>query len=156
MSWTSFLFWTVFAVIGVLAQTLLPGVDLLAAGLIVSLQEDRRSVSAWLFVAFVLMQEGMGSLPFGQSLLWYVLTSLLFLLGRWMFEARNVFFVLMVGLGLGLAHCGLVYVMASLQDLAVYLPRLWRESVIQAGVIPVEWLLVRLTYLSVSPHGRKV
>lgn len=118
-----------------LGQALLPGVDLLAAGLlIVSLQEDRRSVSAWLFVVFVLLQEGQGSLPFGQSLLWYVLVALLFLLGRWMFEARNVA-VLLVGLLLGLAHFCLVYVMAALQDLAVYLPPLagerppgWRAS----------------------------
>ena len=156
MSGPSFLFWTVFTVLGVLGQALLPGVDLLAAGLIVSLQEDRRSVSAWLFMVFVLLQEGQGSLPFGQSLLWYVLVALLFLLGRWMFEARNVFFVLLVGLLLGLAHFCLVYVMAALQDLAVYLPRLWRESALQAGVLPLQWLLVRLTYLSVMPHGRKV
>jgi hypothetical protein len=62
--------WMGFTACGIWAQSHVPGVDFLVPGLILSLQVEKASQTVWLGLVWLLLQEGMGSLPFGFGLLW--------------------------------------------------------------------------------------
>lgn len=142
MNLHNILWWTLFIVCGIWAQYFLRGVDLLMVGLVVSLQEDQLPQTFWLLGIFVLVQEGVGSLAFGSSLLWYAMLLALYTTGRWLFQARNIFFMVLLGAAMGLWHYLLVNIMASLQEYSVAHDRLFFESLVQALVFPVAWAIV--------------
>lgn len=131
--------WTIFVICGIWAQYFVRGVDFLMVGLVLSLQEGRAAQTAWLMALFVLVQEGVGSLSFGSSLLWYAMLVALYSLGRWLFQARSFFFMILLGAGMGLWHYMLIFIMSSLQSASVPLDRLFFESVLQALLFPMAW-----------------
>ena len=149
------LFWIFFTLGGVWLESVIPGVDFLAPGLILAMQEETWSVPIWLGLAWLFVQEGTGSLAFGAGLLWYGGLAGLYFFGHWLFEARNFLFKFIVGLCLGVMHFVLVNLMALLLDWTVPMERLLMESVLQALIFPVEWGLIYLIhhYLPDVPHA---
>lgn len=141
MNPSNILWWTAFIVCGIWAQYFVRGVDVLMVGLVISLQEDRLQQTFWLLGCLVLIQEGTGSLSFGSSLLWYAMLIALYAVGRWLFQARNLFFMALLGASMGLWHYLLVNIMAPLQEYQVAHDRLFFESMIQALIFPVAWAL---------------
>jgi len=139
MNLRNVLWWLLFIFCGIWAQYFLRGVDVLMVGLVVSLQEDRLPQTLWLLGILVLIQEGAGSLAFGSSLLWYTMLIGLYTVGRWLFQARNLFFMVLLGACMGLWHYLLVIIMTPLQEYQVAHDRLFFESLIQALVFPVAW-----------------
>ena len=76
------LWWVAFFVFGLALQQALPGTDVLVAGLFLALQERRPFQLAVVLLALILVQEGVGTLDFGTSVLWYLLVITLFFIGR--------------------------------------------------------------------------
>ena len=110
------LWWVAFFVLGLSSQQALPGTDVLVAGLFLALQERRPFQLAVVLLALILVQEGVGTLDFGTSVLWYLLVITLFFIGRWMFETENWLFVLLLLSGcIGLAHYGVIWLMTRLR-----------------------------------------
>ena len=124
----------------------MPGVDFLAPGLILSLQEEKPRASLILGLIWLLLQEGTGSLAFGTVVLWYGVLAAIFFLGHWLFEAKNFLFVVILGACLGVLHFGLMSVMTQLQDWRVPAGRVFLESLVQTAVFPVEWGLLYIIY----------
>lgn len=142
----SITFWVVFTISGVWLQSWVPGVDFLAPGIILAMQEEKWTVPVWLGLIWLFIQEGTGSLAFGAGLLWYGVLAGLYFFGHWLFEARNVLFMFILGLCLGSMHFLLINIMALLQDWSVPLQRLLFESALQTLVFPVEWGLIYLIH----------
>ena len=139
-------FWSLVTLLGVWLQNLVPGVDFLAPGLILAMQEEKWTVPVWLGLVWLFLQEGTGSLAFGTGLLWYGLLAGLFFFGHWLFEARNFLFMFILGLCLGTMHFVLINLMAVLQDWSIPLQRLAMESVLQTLIFPVEWGIIYLIH----------
>jgi len=137
----SLLWWGAYTLIGVWAQRTFPGIDFLAPGIIVSLQEESGQRTAVLAVIWILLMEGTGNLPFGYGLAWYGLLAAAFLAGRWLFEARSYLFMALLGLWAGALHPALVYGVASLANLEVPMRPILIQGAIQAGVFPIIWFL---------------
>ena len=156
MSGPRVVFWVAFTLLGLWLQSLMPGVDFLAPGLILSLQEDKPKATAVLAVVWLLLQEGTGSLAFGTVVLWYGVLTGLFFFGHWLFEARNFVFVLLLGGCLGVLHFGLMHVMAQLQDWQVPPGRVLMESLVQAVVFPIQWGLLYVIYNHLPRNGQDV
>jgi hypothetical protein len=133
--------WAAFTIVGVWAQHFLPGVDFLAPGLLVSLQEERPLGTAWLAVVWIMLQEGMGTLFFGASLLWYGVLVLGFLLGRTLFDPRSVTLMFLLGLLGGAAHFLVTFLVMGLEDMTFPMRRALIESVLQAGLLPALWFV---------------
>ncbi|MEW5774053.1 MAG: hypothetical protein AB1916_11085 [Thermodesulfobacteriota bacterium] len=146
------LFWLVFILAGIWAQRFAPGVDCLAPALIVCLQQRRASATFWLAAAFIVLQEGMGSLAFGFLILWYAGLLLLYLVGRWLFESRNLLFIFIIGAFLGVWRFFLVRMMASLQDMVADQDRLALECALQAVLFTLEWGLLFFIYKRCVRH----
>lgn len=139
------LWWLLFFPVALTMQMMLPGLDALVIGLILTLQERRNKDLLWLLPVIILLQEGMGAREFGGMVLWYASVIASFVLGRWLFEVENFLFVFLLSTCMGASRFALIYVLAPLQDLQVNLQATLDESVIQALFIPVAW---RLAYLS--------
>ena len=137
-------------------QSLMPGVDFLAPGLILSLQENKPRHTVALGILWLLIQEGTGSLAFGTVILWYGVLIGIFFFGHWLFEARSFLFVVLLGGCLGVLHFGLMHVMTQLQDWQAPPGRVLMESVIQAVVFPIEWGLLYAIYNQLPHNGQDV
>jgi len=149
------LWWIGFTLAGIWAQFFIPGVDFLVAGLLISLQEERWTRTMWVGLVFVMIQEGIGATAFGAAVLWYSCLVLLFLLGRWLFESRSPFYIVMLSLGMAGTHYLVVQVMAGLQDIVIYDARLFWESVLQFIILPLEWAVAHQAYKSFNlRHAR--
>lgn len=149
-------FWTGFTLFGLWMQSFVPGVDFLAPGLVLCLQEEKVRSTVGLALAWLLLQEGIGSLAFGTGLLWYGILAGLFFFGHWLFEAKNFFFMVILGACLGVMHFALTHVMAQLQDWLVPSGRVFMESLLQAVVFPVQWGLIYIIFNHLPAHGQDV
>lgn len=149
-------FWAVFTLAGLWMQSFMPGVDFLAPGLILSLQEEKPRTTVILGIIWLLLQEGSGSLAFGTVVLWYGVLAALFFFGHWLFEAKNFLFMIILGACLGVLHFGLMNVMTQLQDWRVPPGRVLLEAVVQAVVFPVQWGLAYIIYNHLPHNGQDV
>lgn len=133
------LWWGTYIIGALILQQQIPGVDALAPGFLLSLQEKRPWQTAWLFLIFVLIQEGAGTMHFGGALLWYAGQAALFWVGQRFFMAENALFVLMLSVCLGAYHALLILFMCAVQEIPVEYMTLLRESIIQTLLIPLIW-----------------
>ena len=124
------LWWLAFFVIGLALQQALPGTDVLVVGLFLALQERRPVQIAVVLVLLILRQEGVGTLDFGASVLWYFLAS---------------------GC-LGAAHGAVIWLMTRLQYIPLETAGLVDESILQALLTPVLWQACRLARRWVVSH----
>jgi hypothetical protein len=145
MNWANAAWWAVYACMGVGLQILFPGLDFLLPGFILAIQERDTPQTVWIAAFFLLLQEGMGNMAFGGSLLWYMVAVVSFFLGYSLFEVESFLFIFLLSGWLGGAHFVVCLVMAGLQDIPVNAGVLMEESVIQALVTPFAWRLARLT-----------
>ncbi len=141
MNTRNIVWWGLFLSLGIMLQQALPGLDVLIVGLILALQERSSLQTAWLLVVLILIQEGVGSLDFGASVLWYGVVIVLFFLGRWLFETENFLFVFLLSSCIGAGHFAVMWIMCALQYIPVNIPALLDESVLQALFIPFAWKL---------------
>lgn len=140
--WRDIAFWLCFIAIAVTLQALAPGLDVLAAGLIVLLQEkDWRSL-LWLLPLFTLLQEGIGTRPFGSTIIWYAATIVIFRMGRWLFATGNFVFIFILSACLGATYYGIAWLMAPLQNIAFNVQDNLDKSLTQAIFLPFAWRLL--------------
>ena len=139
------LWWTVFFYVCICLQSALPGLDALVIGLLLALQERRLLQIAWLLPALVLVQEGGGTLDFGASILWYLAVVILFFVGHKLFEVENLLFMFLLSACLGVAHMGVIRLMAALQAVPVDEAALLDEGILQGLFIPFGWHLAGVT-----------
>lgn len=149
-----FFWWLLYIVAAIWAQSFVPGIDFMAPAIIVCLQHERLRQALWLTAAFIILQEGMGTLAFGAGLLWYGAMYLLFFVGRWLFESRNLLFVFFIGVTLGAWRFVLIQIMGQLEDLPIAAEPLAWESAMQAAIFTAGWGLVYFAFKKVRANER--
>lgn len=140
--WKKIGFWLCFVVLAVCAQALAPGLDVLVVGLIILLQEKDWRGMLWLLPLFILLQEGMGTRPFGSIIIWYAATVVIFKLGRWLFETENFLFIFLLSACLGAAYYGVAWIMAPLENISFNVEDTLDKSLLQAIFMPFAWKLL--------------
>lgn len=131
--------WLCFVYAAICIQTLSPGLDVLVVGLIILLQEEDYKGIIWLLPLFCLIQEGIGTRPFGAALIWYSVAVAFFLVGKWLFEAKNFLFIFLLSISLGCAYFIIAWLMAPLQNIPFNLEDTLDKSLVQAIFIPFAW-----------------
>ena len=137
--------WAFFMACAIVLQAAVPGLDVLTVGLIILLQERDYKNMLWLLPVFILLQEGMGTRPFGAVIVWYAAVILLFKMGRWLFEVENFIFVFLLSACLGAAYYAIAWLMAPLQNLPFDVQGTLDTSLIQAIFVPFAWRLLVAT-----------
>lgn len=143
--WDNAGWWLCFIILAICVQALAPGLDALVVGLIILLQERDWRGMLWLLPLFVLLQEGMGTRPFGAVIVWYAATIVIFKLGRWLFETENFLFIFLLSACLGATYYGVAWLMAPLQDIAFNVEDSLDKSLLQAIFMPFAWRLLKAT-----------
>ena len=143
MNWGNRIWWFMYICLGIFLQAGFSGLDFLLPGLIVAIQERKPVQLIWVLLIFTVLQEGMGSMAFGSTLIWYVSTSALFYLGYSLFEVENFLFIFLLSGCLAATHIGIMHGMAILQNLPLNFNRLIEESVFQALVTPFVWRIAQ-------------
>jgi len=128
--------WAVYFLVALAIQLHFPGVDAIVPAIILSCQEERPQQTFWLCAVTILIQEGTGSLAFGNALLWYGSLIFFFNAGKLFFVTGSLFFVVFLSLALGVTHSAFLYVTSSLQGFEVNTYRLAEQAVAQALLIP--------------------
>ncbi|WP_432734629.1 hypothetical protein [Maridesulfovibrio sp. FT414] len=142
----SLFWWAAFTFAAIWAQKVVPGVDFLAPGILLCIQMDKRTHVFWLILVWSLIQDGIGGLPFGYSIVWYLSILALYRGGEMFFDVHSMMFALLCGCLLGLLHPGLTAMMSMLADMVFVPDRYIYEGIVQAVVFPVEWLLLKYIY----------
>lgn len=137
--WANLAWWLCFIALAICVQTLAPGLDVLVVGLIILLQEDDYRDMLWLTPLFILLQEGMGTRPFGAMIIWYAATVAIFKVGRWLFETENFLFIFLLSACLGGAYFLVAWMMAPLQNITFNVQDTLDKSLIQAIFMPFAW-----------------
>lgn len=145
--------WAVYFMAGLALQLHFPGIDALIPGVILSCQEGKFRQTAILCLAAIFIQEGTGSLSFGNALLWYVALLFFFAAGKLFFVTDSLFFVVLLATALGLTHPVLLYVTSSLQGFDVDPTRLIQQTVAQALIIPPLCAVASLTRKRFRKYG---
>ena len=154
MTIINIIWWTLFLSVGLVVENLLPGTDVLLIGLIIALQEGKIAQIIWVFLAVILLQEGVGTLAFGSSILSYTAIVLIFYAGRALLEQENILFVLMVAASAGIGHYVFTEAMAALQNISLPGQRLAMESFIQVLILPPLWILAFALRGKMVPHAQ--
>lgn len=134
--------WLAFIILAIYLQALSPGLDVLAVGLIILLQEKNYRSMLWLLPLFCLIQEGTGTSPFGISIIWYGAIIFLFIAGQWLFEARNFIFVFLLSACLGVTYFVVAWLAAILLNTPFNMAATLDQSLIQALFMPLAWCLL--------------
>ena len=137
--------WALFLFPAIIMQRFFPGVDFLAAGLLLALQERRYADMGWVLPLLVILQEGMGTREFGVVLLWYMSVAAVFMLGRWLFDVDNFLYAFLFSACLAVCYFAVAFLMSPLYAAPVDVYRLRDESVQLAMLLPVCWKLAQYT-----------
>lgn len=153
MSLSNSFWWFCFVFVGLIIQALAPGIDVLVIGFIVLLQDRDLVQLLWIAPCLLFLQEGMGSLDFGTTLLWYATIATLYFIGCFLFESSTFFFMILLGLGVGLSNIAFTLLMATLQYHEVDTTLLIYESVAQGLLLPFCWKLISISrsWISYDP-----
>lgn len=151
MIWLNAFWWCAYAAAAIVLQSIVPGVDMLLPGLLLAFQEGRITQMVIVGASFLLLQEGMGSMAFGGTLLWYALAAIAFFIGCRLFQSRSLLFVFLLCCLLGLAHYAVFGALATLQDIPWDSGRLMEECVLQALFTPLVWLMAQALRRN-TPH----
>lgn len=133
------LWWFVYTSFALFLQIYTVGVDFFIPGIIVALQEKRIWQTSIVLGVFIVIQEGIGTMPFGNVFLWYSLTIIFFYAWRWFFEVESLMFILLLSLALSVSHYFIVSVLASVQDIYIDYNALRDECVYQMLLTPIIW-----------------
>ncbi|MDR2075440.1 MAG: hypothetical protein LBP61_00675 [Desulfovibrio sp.] len=147
------LWWAGYIIAALFLQQQFPGLDALTSGFLLALQERKTVQTLWLFLLFVLVQEGAGNLHFGMAMLWYGGQVLIFRLSSRLFVADNILFVIILSASLGGYYGLLLWFMCVLQDVPLDYALLLRASLFQALAIPLIWSLIRAFSLRSAGHA---
>ena len=134
-----FAWWLGFTLAGIWLQQGLAGVDFLAPGILLAVQQERPVVAAWLALCWMFVQEGTGGLAFGYGFAWYGGLFLFIVIGRWLFDQKSFLFACLTGLVLGAWHVALSMALGGLEELALSASHLAVEGVMQALLFPLTW-----------------
>ena len=145
MKWRQIVWWICFIILGICVQSLAPGLDALAVGLLIMLQEEDYRDMLWLLPLFILLQEGMGSRPFGSIIVWYAATIVMFKIGRWLFDTKNFLFMFLLSASLGGVYFAVDWLMAPLQNLNFNVEDAMNKSLTEALFLPFAWRLAQAT-----------
>lgn len=137
--------WLGFIPFSLWVQSHTPGLDALVVGVLVLALEGRLRALLLFLPLCILIQEGIGTQPFGASFLWYA-TLLILLRGLHSFvEGRNFFFVLLLACAMGPLTMLLGYGLGSLQVVAPNTHTLLGKSIVQVIFTPLYWALAAWT-----------
>ncbi|MDO5536152.1 MAG: hypothetical protein Q4F72_01275 [Desulfovibrionaceae bacterium] len=137
------LWWVAFLVAGIIVQAALPGLDALLLGLILIAEEKDYRTMVWFVPSVILLQEGMGTQPFGAAMVCVTLCLILFRMCARMAMASRAGFVLLLSLSCGGVRILVDWFFANLEGLPYAMEELIAGGVHQSVYLLAGWEILR-------------
>ncbi len=140
------IWWTIYTILGIWLQRFIPGLDCFAPALAGCLYLGLFKTTFWLTLIWIIIQEGVGGLAFGFTLLFYGGIVLFFLGSKLIFTQNTALFFI----GASFYSAGLYFVtiqiMTSLQELNVPIYLIVQNSMLTLIFFPILWTIMILSY----------
>lgn len=133
------IWWTFFTAMCIWIQSFISGIDCFGPAVLVLMHLQRYREAVWLTPVWILINEGVGSLAFGCSLLWFGGLILTFLFLCQFLSSSNIIFLLSLSLLAGVGQSGIIVLMASLQEIIIPFERIVVQGILSAFLFPVLW-----------------
>ncbi len=134
------IYWVLYILTGIITQHFFPGIDALLPGFLIALQSGNKVAVGWLFIVFVLIQEGCGNLYFGTSILWYGGHILLYQICSRLVVPTGFGGVLLFAALSGLYGICVMAFMLAIENIHVTFSVIMWECLLQTLFIPLLWL----------------
>lgn len=144
------LFWFLYTFACIWLHSFVPGLDCFAPALIVCLHLKRYRSVCWLAPVWLLINEGLGSMAFGASIVWYAGLMLFFFAVQVFFSTRHLYFVFVLALFAACWHYFVFVSMINLQELRVPKELVIMNSLFTACAFPVAWRVIQWV---LKPNG---
>lgn len=135
------IWWIAYFIFAIWMQKIMPGLDAMAPGLLICLQDRRPSQTIFFLLFCIVVQEGAGTLPFGASIVWYTFVACCYYIGSGFFVAGNISFIITISVGLGLGRLLMFFAMGSLQATPLDSKGLVFQCLAQVAATPVIWFI---------------
>ena len=122
-------------------QNLLNLQKIMVLSFILALQERRLFQTLFIGIAFMMAQEGMGSMAFGGTLLWYAVAAVAYFMACSLFQGRSFLFILLLAILLSGVRYVIFGFLANLQGIPWEPSLLLDECFLQAVLTPFLWAL---------------
>ncbi len=137
------IFWPLYTIACIWLHSLVPGLDCFAPALIVCLHLKRYQSVFWLGLIWLLINEGVGSIAFGASLVWDAGLVLFFFAVQVFFSSRHVYFLFVLAVFAAGWHYVVFFSMLNLQELQVHKEALIMNSLLTACAFPLAWIVIQ-------------
>lgn len=119
--------WILFTAAALWGQTVLGGIDLLGPGVALCLRLGWMRSALWLGTAWMMVQEGVGNIPFGAALLVFAGIPVFFFGLKWLLTPRNWVFTVQFSALMASWELVVLQLLLSLQGLPVALAGGWEH-----------------------------
>ena len=126
-----FLGWSLFTAGALVGQNCLHGIDLLGPGLALCLRQGWRRNAIWPALVWMVIQEGVGNLPFGSALLLYSGVPVLFFGLKWGLDPAAWIFTVLLAFSATVWEGSVLHLFLSLQSLPTTLAGGWERFLLQ-------------------------
>lgn len=140
------IWWILYTVLGIWLQRFIPGLDCYAPALAGCLYLGLPKTAFVMSLIWIIIQEGVGSLALGSSLLFYGGVAIFFVWAKIFFTKNSLLFFLVVSLFTAGLHFVIMQTMCSLQELHLPMQLAVQDSLLTLIFFPILWMITVLSY----------
>lgn len=146
--------WAAYIMAAIWAQDMSGGLDFLTPAVLICLQTGQWWAAVLFTLCWTMVQEGVGNLVFGSSVVFFTGMHVLFFLARWLLEPENPFFILFYSLLLAVWLRLVLAGATAFQEIPIELGNPWQWIGAQWAAYAIFWSLALLAYQRWGSHGR--
>lgn len=148
------IWWAAYSVIAFWAQDMSGGLDFLSPAVLICLQTGQWWAATIFTASWILVQEGVGNLMFGSSIVFFGGMHVLFFLARWLLEPENPLFIIFFSLLLAVWSRLVLVGVVAFQEVHVQLDDPWTVIGRQWLAYGIYWSVMLMLYRRWNFHGR--
>lgn len=140
------IWWLIYTIFGIWLQRFIPGLDCFAPALAGCLYLGLTTTTFWLALFWILIQEGIGSLAFGSTLLFYGGITVFFFWSKIIFTKNSPLFFIGASIFTSGFYLLVMYVMSNLQELDIPINIFLQNALLILIFFPILLSIVILSY----------
>jgi len=140
------IWWLLYTIFGIWLQRFIPGLDCFAPALAGCFYLGLTTTTFWLALIWILVQEGIGSLAFGSTLLFYTGITIFFFWSKIIFAKNSPLFFIGASVFTAGFYFLVMNIMTNLQELNVPMHILLQNSILILIFFPILMSIVILSY----------
>ncbi len=139
-------FFIVVTIIGIFLQSLFMGSDFFLPAILLILQNNNVHLAMITGLGWLLIQEGVSSLPFGSVFLVYIAFYIAFYWLKFYLKTQSFWFVLIMGCFCGTLYYFSISIIAEISNFLINFDILTKNFLLQIILFPCAWMFYNFLY----------